>query len=102
MFRRIHDLDRSQVLFAFEGRQIVGRTGDTVAAALFEAGQPISRATAKDGAPRGPFCMMGGCFDCLMVIDGQANRQACQTIIRDGMTVARQLGASSRVVDGGE
>ena len=78
MFRRLHDLDRPQVLFAFEGRQIVGRTGDTVAAALLEAGQPVSRATAKDGAPRGPFCMMGCVSECLMVIDGQANRQACR------------------------
>ena len=101
MFRRFHDIDRPPVLFEFEGRQIAGRAGDTVAAALLEAGQAVSRSTPKDQASRGPFCMMGVCFECLMVIDGRANRQACQTIIRDGMTVARQLGAPSIAVDGG-
>ena len=39
--------------------------------------------------------MMGVCFDCLMVIDGQPNRQACQVQAVDGMKVARQIGAAA-------
>ena len=62
---------------------------DTVAAALLRAGILQFRyATAQD--PRGPFCMMGTCFDCLVEIDGKPNRQACQTIVRNGMVVRRQ------------
>jgi predicted molibdopterin-dependent oxidoreductase YjgC len=38
--------------------------------------------------------MMGVCFDCLVEIDGVANRQACMIEVRDGMRVKRQLGAS--------
>ena len=101
MFQRIDDVDQPQVLFEFEGRQMVGRPGDTVAAALLEADHTIARRTPKSGMPRGPFCMMGVCFDCLMVIDGEANKQACQTIIRDGMKVVRQDGARSIGVDCG-
>lgn len=101
MFQRLDDVDHPQVLFEFEGQQMVGRPGDTVAAVLLEANQRIARRAPKSGTQRGPFCMMGVCFDCLMVIDGAANRQACQTIIRDGMMVARQDGARSIAVDGG-
>ena len=93
MFRRLMQNDDSTVRIEFEGHTVSGRTGDTVAAALLEAGQLVSRQTAKERSTRGPFCMMGVCFDCLMVIDGQANRQACQTIIREGMQVAHQDGA---------
>ena len=40
-----------------------------------------------------PYCMMGICFDCLMVNDGEANRQACMVTVADGMTVETQQGA---------
>lgn len=69
------------------------REGDSVAAALFAAGVQACRDTAVSGAERGPFCMMGVCYDCLVRIDGRPNQQACMTPVRDGMTVQRQLGA---------
>ena len=37
--------------------------------------------------PRGPFCMMGVCFDCLVEIDGVPNVQGCMTPVREGMQV---------------
>ena len=68
---------------------IKASSDDTVAVALLRAGILQFRyATAQD--PRGPFCMMGTCFDCLVEIDGKPNRQACQTIVRNGMVVRRQ------------
>ncbi len=93
MFRRLERGDRAVVRFKFDGRDVRGRTGDTVAAALLAVGKCDTRTTPARGLPRGPYCMMGVCFDCLMEIDGEANRQACQTIIRDGMIVRRQSGA---------
>lgn len=69
------------------------REGDSVAAALFAAGVQACRDTAVSGAARGPFCMMGVCYDCLVNIDGRPNQQACMTPVREGMTVQRQLGA---------
>ncbi len=100
MFRRLSDKGAATVRMTFEGREVLARVGDTVAAALLAAGETTVRTTPRSGAPRGPFCLMGVCFDCLMVIDGQANRQACQVLVRDGMRVSRQQRA--REIDFGE
>jgi D-hydroxyproline dehydrogenase subunit gamma len=77
----------------FDGSAIPARTGDSVAVALLAAGITTTRTTPISGAPRGPFCMMGACFDCLAVVDGRANVQTCMTPVRGGMRVERQDGA---------
>ena len=92
MFRRI-DTSGVAVRFSYEGRDVDGRLGDSVAAALLSAGVTGLRATPVSGALRAPYCMMGVCFDCLMEIDGVGNRQACLTPIAEGMQVRRQRGA---------
>ena len=38
--------------------------------------------------------MMGVCFDCLMKIDNLPNQQACQILVRKGMNIEIQDGAS--------
>ena len=52
-------------------------------------------------SPRGVYCGMGVCFDCLVVVDGVPNTRACVTWVREGMVVARQDGlvAASRPVN---
>ena len=89
MFRPIAKQPDRPIKIQFESQMIKASSDDTVAAALLRAGILQFRyATAQD--PRGPFCMMGTCFDCLVEIDGKPNRQACQTIVRNGMVVRRQ------------
>jgi D-hydroxyproline dehydrogenase subunit gamma len=92
MFRRLEPT-AGELRFTYEGRTIVARAGDTVAAALLAAGETSLRATPVSNAPRAPYCMMGVCFDCLMEIDGVGNRQACLTPIVEGMEVRQQRGA---------
>lgn len=41
----------------------------------------------SQGAPRGPVCGMGTCFECRVEIDGMAGRRACLEPVRDGMRV---------------
>jgi len=77
----------------FEGRAVVARAGDSLAAALLAAGVTVTRSTPVTGAPRGPYCMMGACFECLAVVDGRASVQTCMTLVREGMRVERQDGA---------
>jgi predicted molibdopterin-dependent oxidoreductase YjgC len=77
----------------FEDQPIPARDSDSVAAALLAAGIIATRSTAVSGALRGPFCMMGACFDCLAEVDGRANVQTCMTHVREGMQVRRQKGA---------
>src|SRR6218665_1805772 len=62
-------------VFTCDGRPRTGRAGATVAAALLANGVTACRATPVSGAPRAPYCMMGICFECLVVIDGIGNRQ---------------------------
>jgi len=101
MFRRRVE-SGAAVPFTFEGRALAGRTGDSVAAALLAAGIDTFRHSAVSGAPRGPFCMMGVCFECLVVIDGVGNRQACLVPLAAGMTIARQDGPRHPVQDAEE
>ena len=89
--RRIETVEAPRVVIEFEGRDIQARQGDSVAAALITAGEVALCTSPVTGAERGPFCMMGLCFDCMVEIDGVPTRQACLT---SGMRVRRQRGAA--------
>jgi thioredoxin reductase len=80
----------TNIVFQFEGREITAREGESLAAALTQAGVRAFRETAKD-AERGIFCGMGVCQDCLVNVDGTPNRRACMTPVENGMSVARQV-----------
>lgn len=90
---RIERKTSTPVTICFEGQRVDAEAGDSVAAALLAAGHRTLRTTPVSGAPRGPLCMMGVCFDCLVEIDGVGNRQACMVEVREGMNVFRQAGA---------
>ena len=92
MFRRIGP-SGPPVALTVDGKPVAAAVGDSVAAAMLLADHLGFRQTAIDGSDRGPHCMIGTCFDCLVEIDGVPNRQACLTPVRDGMAVRRQLGA---------
>ena len=92
-FVRLPDESAAGVTIYFEDRPITARDGDSVAAALLASGTLVTRTTPVSGASRGPFCLMGACFECLVEIDGEPNRQACMTPVRDNMKVRRMSGA---------
>lgn len=75
--------------FEFDAKLVSIRDGQSIAAALTEAGQRPFRVTAT-GASRGMFCGMGVCQDCLVTVDGVPNQRACMTPARAGMRVATQ------------
>ncbi|MCR9072103.1 MAG: (2Fe-2S)-binding protein [Alphaproteobacteria bacterium] len=70
-----------------DGQPISAREGDTVATALLASGRLQVRRSAVSGTPRAPYCQMGVCFECLVAIDGVADRQACLVPVHDGMIV---------------
>lgn len=80
------DAGRRQIEFTFDGKSVVGLTGDTVAGALLAAGIRTLRQGAEGGGPRGLFCAMGVCQECVVVIDG-ANVEACRVQVADGLDV---------------
>ncbi len=93
MFRRLPDPEGETIAFTFDSAALTARRGDTVAAALLAAGIDSCRETPGRGTARGPYCLMGVCFECLVVIDGVGNRQGCLIALEEGMRVETQRGA---------
>ena len=91
MFKRIQPINKP-ITFRFEDRDVIAQANDSVAAALLGDDVIVFRQQPNSAAQRGPFCMIGNCFDCLVEIDGEPNRQACQVKVREGMQVRRQQG----------
>ena len=79
--------------FFFEGNSIQAQEGQSVAAALLENHERITRITRGKSKPRGIFCGIGACFDCLLIVDGESNQRSCLVEIKDGMQVKIQNGA---------
>jgi predicted molibdopterin-dependent oxidoreductase YjgC len=95
MFRRLPDRQGDPITFTFDGRPLTAAKGDSLAAALLAAGITRFRTAPVSGAERGPYCMMGVCFECLVVVDGRSNRQACLIPVEEGMRVETQQGKAS-------
>lgn len=85
-----------RLTFSFDGQPIVAYEGESVAAALMAAGHRALRTTPVHGQPRGVFCGMGVCFDCLVVVDGRLSTRACLTPVEQGMKVETQAGNGMR------
>jgi predicted molibdopterin-dependent oxidoreductase YjgC len=72
------------------GREIEAREGEPVAAAILAAGVKVFRRTPRLGSPRGVYCAIGRCTDCVMRVDGTPSVRTCVTAARDGMVVESQ------------
>jgi predicted molibdopterin-dependent oxidoreductase YjgC len=77
---------------SFDGRDVPFVPGQTVGAALTAAGIRSWRTTRVQGRPRGLFCGIGVCFDCLVVAEGRPNQRACLLLAQNGMTLTTQEG----------
>jgi len=75
--------------FRWNGRALQAQTGDSIAAALAEAGI-VTFGTSRTGRERGLFCGMGICLDCLVIVGGKRSQRACMTKVRAGMSVQAQ------------
>ena len=77
-------------VFTFNGEPISAFEGETIAAALMGSGIRALRLTEREAQPRGLFCNMGVCFDCLVEVDGRPNQRACQVPVAEGIQVKSQ------------
>jgi len=76
----------------FDGRPVAALPGQTVAAALWAAGVTSWRGTRGGGRPRGVFCGIGVCFDCLVTVNGRPNQRACLVPLEPGDVIRTQEG----------
>ncbi len=92
MFKRIEANQKKWVTIYINERPYGVPAGETVAAAVLASGIRHTRTTPVSGAHRAPFCLMGVCYECLMVIDGLPNQRACQLTVAEGMKIESQHG----------
>lgn len=73
-----------------DGEALPATSGQTVAAVLISAGR-LAWSSSTSGAPRGVFCGMGVCYDCVVTIDGLPDQRACVTPAAPGMHVETHI-----------
>lgn len=97
MFKRLDNASGKRVTVFINGEKVSVPDSDTVAAAVLGHGLRYTRTTPISASPRAPYCMMGVCFECLMVIDGVPNQRACQRQVLEGMVIESQQGVGAAI-----
>jgi len=82
-----------------DGEKLTAYEGETIAAVLLAAGKRTFRTTPGRKHPRGVYCGIGLCYECMMVIDGEPNTRACQTLATPGCRVQTQEGLGELEVE---
>jgi predicted molibdopterin-dependent oxidoreductase YjgC len=76
----------------FDGEPLPSRAGQSIAAVLLAAGIRSWRTTRTNGRPRGLFCGIGACFDCLVTVNGEPSVRACLAEATPGDVITTQHG----------
>ncbi len=87
-----------KVKYYYNGTEMEGYKGESIAAALHAEGVMVHRYTSKLHKPRGVFCAIGRCTDCVMIVDGKPNIRTCMTLLKEGMYIETQYGISGKEV----
>lgn len=83
---------RKRCSFYFNGEELEGFLDEPIAVSLANHGVKQFRLTEKKGEPRGLFCGIGQCNDCVVVVNGVPNVRSCVTLLEEGMRVETQHG----------
>jgi aerobic-type carbon monoxide dehydrogenase small subunit (CoxS/CutS family) len=82
----------SEISFTLDGAPMTAVEGQSIAGALIGGGVMSWRHTRFGDQPRGVFCGIGACFDCLITVNDEPNVRACLAPVREGDRVMRQEG----------
>lgn len=85
-------IEKKKVIIYVDGRKIEALEGEPIAAALMSTGIREFRRTVKTGEPRGLYCGIGQCNDCIMEVNGVPNVRTCVTVVETGMIIRKQIG----------
>ena len=88
----ILDFDRNGplVTITVNGKVIEAIEGEPIAAAILASGIKVFRHTPKLHSPRGVYCAIGRCTDCVMRVNGVPSIRTCITPVESGMIVESQ------------
>ncbi|WP_100445479.1 (2Fe-2S)-binding protein [Glycomyces xiaoerkulensis] len=73
-----------------DGIETEAMPGQTVAGLLLAMGRDSWRTTRVRGRPRGLFCGIGVCHDCLVRVNGVRDVRACVRVLTKGDRVQSQ------------
>ncbi|KIC22960.1 MULTISPECIES: (2Fe-2S)-binding protein [unclassified Leisingera] len=90
MFRSLRSDGAPKVTLTINGQEVTAAAGQSVWSAMALTGQSVTRRAALSGENRSAYCAMGVCFECMVIIDGLPNQQACLHRVAEGMTVTTQ------------
>jgi hypothetical protein len=82
--------EHKRVEIDVDGQILDALEGEPIAAALAANGIRTLRRTLKRNEPRGIFCAVGQCTDCVMTVDGVPNTRTCVTRVKAGMKIKYQ------------
>ncbi len=86
--QRINGVRRGEpITITVNGEEVEAYAGESIAAALLASGRRAIRQNVKGGTPRGYFCGMGMCFDCMATVDGNPNVRTCMTEVHSDCVV---------------
>lgn len=86
----IHPAPPTPVTITVDGVSAIGVAGQSLAGVILAGGELGFRRTSSRGRPRGVFCGIGVCFDCLVEVNGHRDVRACQRRAVDGDVVTSQ------------
>lgn len=88
MFKRVDKVERGRSFDIFvDGDPVTAYPGETVATVLLTAGKDVIRETLLSRSPRGYYCGMGMCCECMVELEEGGRVKACQTLVKNGMKV---------------
>lgn len=75
------------VTIEVDGEPLTGLAGQTIGGLLLSAGRTSWRTTARHSRPRGLFCGIGVCYDCVVTVNDLPDVRACQRKAAEGDVV---------------
>ena len=93
------DEKRKKTSIMVDGSEIEAYEDEPIAIALLAAGIKVLRRTKKLHEPRGIFCAIGLCTDCVMIVNGRPNIRTCITAVEKNMDIKTQVGSGESEVD---
>lgn len=82
--------EKEMISFVFNGEDVNGYEGDTIASALYAMGIKQLSTSIHQKRPRGLYCAIGNCSSCHMIVNGVPNVKTCITQLKEGMIVSSQ------------
>lgn len=81
-----------RIMFTYDGQEVEGYEGETIAAALHAAGVQVLSHSIEAHRPRGFYCAIGNCSSCMMEVNGESNVRICVEKLKENMVVKTQEG----------